>query len=54
MKGAAWAGLVLDDDANRSGGPRISRGDGPGAWVIPTNEELTIARQTRSVLATGD
>jgi acetate kinase len=47
----AWAGLTLDEAANRSGGPRISpRSAGPSAWVIPTNEELVIARQTRSVL----
>ncbi|WP_262300285.1 acetate/propionate family kinase [Microvirga sesbaniae] len=48
--GLAWAGLTLDEAANRSGGPRISAGSGPTAWVVPTNEELVIARQTRSVL----
>lgn len=47
----AWAGLALDGTANRSGGPRISTGSGPSAWVIPTNEELVIARQTRNVLS---
>jgi acetate kinase len=46
----AWAGLALDEAANRAGGPRISSGSGPMAWVVPTNEELVIARQTRSVL----
>jgi acetate kinase len=46
----AWADLTLDEAANRTGGPRISAGSGPTAWVIPTNEELVIARQTRSVL----
>ncbi|GEO13779.1 acetate/propionate family kinase [Microvirga aerophila] len=46
----AWAGLALDEAANRTGGPRISSGSGPTAWVIPTNEELVIARQTRTVL----
>ena len=46
----AWAGLSLDEAANRAGGPRISAGSGPTAWVIPTNEEFVIARQTRSVL----
>ncbi|MBZ6075919.1 acetate/propionate family kinase [Microvirga puerhi] len=45
-----WAGLALDEAANASGGPRISSGSGPTAWVIPTNEELVIARQTWSVL----
>jgi acetate kinase len=46
----AWTGLALDEAANRAGGPRISAGSGPTAWVIPTNEELVIARQTQSVL----
>ncbi|MBQ0822894.1 acetate/propionate family kinase [Microvirga sp. HBU67558] len=50
ISGLRWAGLHLDEAANRSGGPRISAGSGPTAWVIPTNEELVIARQTRSVL----
>lgn len=48
--GLAWVGLTLNDEANRSGGPRISSESGPTVWVIPTNEELVIARQTRSVL----
>lgn len=51
IAGLAWAGLALDEAANRAGGPRISAGSGPAAWVIPTNEELVIARQTRSVLS---
>ncbi|MCG7394285.1 acetate/propionate family kinase [Microvirga sp. ACRRW] len=50
IAGLAWAGLTIDEAANRTGGPRISAGSGPTAWVIPTNEELVIARQTRSVL----
>jgi acetate kinase len=52
--GLAFAGLELDEAANRAGGPRISSGRGPGAWVIPTNEELTIARQMRSALSGTD
>ena len=50
IAGLAWAGLALDEAANRTGGSRISSGSGPTAWVIPTNEELVIARQTRTVL----
>jgi acetate kinase len=50
IAGLAWAGLTLDEAANRTGGARISSGSGPSAWVIPTNEELVIARQTRSAL----
>ena len=50
----AWLGVDLDAGANESGGPRISRaGSRVSAWVIPTNEELMIARQTRKVLAGG-
>ena len=44
---AAWLGLELDVAANEAGGPRISRDDSRVcAWVIPTNEELMIARHT--------
>ena len=48
---AAWLGVQLDTAANNNAGPRISTGDSRcSAWVIPTNEELMIARQTRAVL----
>ena len=50
IAGLAWAGLTLYDAANRAGRQRISSGAGPSAWVIPTNEEIVIARQTRTVL----
>jgi acetate kinase len=50
IAGLGWAGLTLDEAANRTGEPRISTGSGPTAWVIPTNEELVIARQTGSVI----
>jgi acetate kinase len=50
LRGAAWAGFELDAAANASGGPRLTRGPGPAAWVIPTDEELMIARGTRDVL----
>jgi acetate kinase len=44
---AAWLGVALDEAANEAGGPRISRSDSRiAAWVIPTNEELMIARHT--------
>ena len=49
---ARWLGLELDPAANRSGGPRISAaGSAVSAWVIPTNEELMIARHTRVLVA---
>ncbi len=52
-RAASWLGVELDDSANARGGPRISRDSGRvSAWVIPTNEELMIARHTRRVLNT--
>jgi acetate kinase len=51
-RAAAWLGVELDEAANAAHGPRISRaGSRTRAWVIPTNEELMIARHTRDVLA---
>jgi len=48
---AAWLGVELDAAANVRGGPRISTASSRvPAWVIPTNEELMIARQTRGLL----
>jgi acetate kinase len=48
---ARWLGVELDEQANRNGGPRISLPTGSvEAWVVPTNEELMIARHTRRVL----
>ncbi|MFZ5671729.1 MAG: acetate/propionate family kinase [Pseudomonadota bacterium] len=46
----SWLGFSIDAQANARGGPQISAGSGPGAWVIPTNEELVIARHTQRVL----
>lgn len=49
--GAQWLGISLDDAANAAGGPRISRsGSRASAWVIPTDENLMIARHTRRLL----
>jgi acetate kinase len=48
---AAWLGIELDTAANARGGPRISAaGSRVRAWVVPTNEELMIARHTQRVL----
>jgi len=45
---SAWLGIELDDAAK---GPRITTPKSKvSAWVIPTNEELMIARHTRSLL----
>jgi len=48
---AAWLGVELDAAANGGGGPRVSTpASRAAAWVIPTNEELMIARHTKRVL----
>jgi len=48
---AAWIGVELDPEANARGGPRISTATSRvAAWVIPTNEELMIARHTRDLV----
>jgi len=48
---AAWLGVELDEAANRAGGPRISAADArASAWVIPTDENLMIARHALEVL----
>src|SRR6185503_8941383 len=48
---SAWLGIDIDVEANSLGGPLISsRQSAVSAWVIPTNEELMIARHTASLL----
>lgn len=52
--GLGWVGVEPDVAANAAGGPLISApGSRVRAWVIPTDEELMIARHTRSVLEAG-
>jgi acetate kinase len=52
--GAQWLGIALDEAANAAGGPRISlAGSRASAWVIPTDENLMIARHTRRLLDGG-
>jgi acetate kinase len=49
---ARWLGVELDAAANERNGPRISTAASRvSAWVIPTNEELMIARHTQRVIA---
>ncbi|MGD0443313.1 MAG: acetate/propionate family kinase [Edaphobacter sp.] len=46
-----WLCLELDEQANGGAGPRISTPQSKiSAWVVPTNEELMIARHTWSLL----
>jgi acetate kinase len=49
-----WLGVRLDPQANQVGGPRISAPESPvSAWVVPTNEELIIARHTLALVDGG-
>jgi acetate kinase len=51
---SAWLGLAVDEAANEKHGPRITRaGSRVSAWVVPTNEELMIARHTGALLGLG-
>jgi acetate kinase len=48
---AAWLGIEFDPAGNQVDGPRISTAASRvQAWVIPTNEELMIARHTQRVV----
>lgn len=48
---SSWLGIELDQDANARKTSRISRANSRvSVWVIPTNEELMIARHTGLML----
>jgi acetate kinase len=48
---SSWLGVIVDENANAARGPRISTPQSKvSVWVIPTNEELVIARHTGSLL----
>jgi acetate kinase len=50
-RAAQWLGVQLDPVANQAGGPLVSTaGSGVAVWVLPTNEELMIARHTAAVV----
>jgi acetate kinase len=50
-RAARWLGVDLDEEANRAQRGRISRpGSAVAAWVVPTDEELVIARHVEHVL----
>jgi acetate kinase len=52
--GCAWLGLTLDHERNAAGVGRISTNSSRvQAWVMPTNEELMIARHTTATLGPG-
>jgi len=51
---SAWLGIEVDEHANTQRAPRIStEASKVSAWVIPTNEELMIARHTGKLLGLG-
>jgi acetate kinase len=48
---AAWLGFEIDHAANCRGGPKITKaGVKASAWVIPTDEDLMIARHSWALL----
>lgn len=50
VNGLSFLGFTLDADANSKRGEKISKTDKPVALVLPTNEEMMIARQTAALL----
>ena len=51
VTGSRWTGAILDPDRNKGGEGLISADDSSVAvWIIPTNEERLIARQTAAML----
>ena len=49
---AAWLGIRLDEQANDRGGPQLSPPGSPtSGWVVPTDENLMIARHTVALLS---
>ncbi|MCB1778348.1 MAG: acetate kinase, partial [Candidatus Competibacteraceae bacterium] len=46
-----WLGIEMDSAANAEDRQRIDRsGSRVAVWVLPTNEELVIARHTRQLV----
>jgi acetate kinase len=54
VEASAWLGARLDPVANEAHESRISAADSPvSVWVVPTDEELMIARHTSELLGIG-
>ena len=52
---AHWLGVRLDETANRAGGPKISADDSTvSVWVIPTDEDVMIARHTYDMISAAE
>jgi acetate kinase len=48
---ARWAGIILDEEGNSRNGPLMSAPDSAvSVWVVPTDENLVVARHTRRLL----
>jgi acetate kinase len=51
---AQWLGILLDETANRAGGPKISADESAvSVWVIPTDEDLMIAGHAHDLISTA-
>ena len=50
VNGLSHLGFTLDADANQNHAFKINAGDGPIALIMPTNEEMMIARQTVALI----
>ena len=51
---STWLGIDMEGAANASGAQRIDRpGSRTAVWVLPTDEELVIARHTRQLVLGG-
>lgn len=51
LRRLGWLGFSLDEAANDAGGPKLTRADSPRpAYVIPTDEEIVIARHTLALI----
>ena len=54
MERLSWLGFAIDPAANSNGGPRISSSASRiPCYVVPTDEELMIARHTLDCLMHG-
>ena len=54
VAGCAWLGAAIDDDANKGAKERIdSSASRIPIWVLPTDEESVIARQTAALFETA-
>jgi acetate kinase len=52
---ARWLGVRLDETANHAGGPKISADDSTvSVWVIPTDEDVMIARHTYDIISAAE